>query len=94
MRRRSLSSTLSFLSGALKPTSRHLFHEDLDVSVLRNRAQVLNDVPVLQVLVEGDFLVERLRVPKPREEQVLEASSVKERGDPVWPTCCLSRGSL
>lgn len=51
-----------------KHTSRHLFHEDLDVSVLRNRAQVLNNVPVLQVLVKGNLFMKRLRVPDSQME--------------------------
>lgn len=52
-----------------KHTSRHLFHEDLDVSVLRNGAQVLNNVPVLQVLVKGDLLMKGLGVPKSHTEK-------------------------
>lgn len=44
-------------------TSRHLLHEDLDEAVLADGAQVLHDVLVLQVLVQSDLLVERLRVP-------------------------------
>lgn len=52
-----------------KHTSRHLFHEDLDVSVLRNGAQVLNNVPVLQVLVKGDLLMEGLGVPESHTEK-------------------------
>ena len=45
------------------PTSRDLLHEDLDVSVLGDRAQVLDYVPVLQVLVKSDLLMKGLRVP-------------------------------
>lgn len=51
------------LSLLYKHTSRHLFHEDLDVSVLGNGAQILNNVPVLQVLVKGDFFMKGLGVP-------------------------------
>lgn len=43
-------------------TSRHLLHENLDEAVLADGAQVLDDVLVLEVLVQGDLLVERLRV--------------------------------
>lgn len=63
-------------------TSWHLFHEDLDVSILRNRAQILNNVPVLQVLVEGDFFMEGLRVPKNKRQTglfTIPASSIKRR---------------
>ena len=45
------------------PTSRDLLHEDLDVAVLRDGAQVLDDVAVLQILVEGNLLVEGLGIP-------------------------------
>lgn len=48
-------------------TSRHLFHENLDVSILRHGAQILNDVPVLQVLVESNLFMEGLGVPGQRE---------------------------
>lgn len=44
-------------------TSRHLLHEDLDESILADGAQVLNNVPVLQPLVQSDFLMKGLRVP-------------------------------
>lgn len=43
-------------------TSRHLLHENLDESILTDGAQILDNVFVLQVLVEGDFLMEGLRV--------------------------------
>lgn len=52
-----------------KHTSRHLFHEDLDVSILRNGAQILNNVPVLQVLVEGNLFMKRLRVPDSQRQK-------------------------
>lgn len=52
-----------------KHTSRHLFHEDLDVPILRNGAQVLNNVPVLQVLVKGDLFMKGLRVSDPQREK-------------------------
>lgn len=48
-------------------TSGHLFHENLDVSVLRHGAQILNDVPVLQVLVESNLFMKGLGVPGQRE---------------------------
>lgn len=41
-------------------TSRHLFHKDLDEAVLADGAEVLDDVFVLQVLVEGNLLMEGL----------------------------------
>lgn len=41
-------------------TSRHFLHEDLEEPVLTDRAQVLDDVPVPQALVESDLLVQRL----------------------------------
>lgn len=44
-------------------TSRHLLHEDLDEAILTDGAQVLHNVPVLQPLVQSDFLMEGLRVP-------------------------------
>lgn len=44
-------------------TSGHLLHEDLDEAVLADGSQVLNDVLVLQVFVQRDLLVKRLRVP-------------------------------
>lgn len=63
---------LTFMRAAL--TSRHLLHEDLDEAVLADGSQVLNDVLVLQVFVERDLLVQRLRVPvrggAAREEDV------------------------
>lgn len=43
-------------------TSGHLLHEDLNEAVLADGSQVLNDVLVLQVFVECDLLMERLRV--------------------------------
>lgn len=49
------------------PTSRHLLHEDLDEAVLADGAQVPHDVPVPQVLVQGDLLVQGLRVPAQRD---------------------------
>lgn len=60
-----------------KRTSGHLLHEDLDVSVLRNGAQILNNVPVLQVLVEGDLLVEGLRVSDVHAERVRKRAKKK-----------------
>lgn len=51
-------------------TSRHLLHEDLDEAVLADGAEVLDDVLVLQVLVEGDLLVEGLRVPESTRTQI------------------------
>lgn len=73
-----MEAALSSTSSSELRTSWHLFHEDLDVSVLRNRAQILDNVPVLQVLVEGDFFVERLRVPKAQEEQAQSSRLGKE----------------
>lgn len=43
-------------------TSGHLLHEDLNEAVLADGSQVLDDVLVLQVFVERDLLMERLRV--------------------------------
>lgn len=43
-------------------TSRNLLHKDLDEAVLTHRAQVLNDVPVLQPLVQSHLLMQRLGV--------------------------------
>lgn len=43
-------------------TSRHLLHEDLDEAVLADGAEVLNDVLVLEVFVQGDFFMQRLRI--------------------------------
>ena len=45
-------------------TPGHLLHEDLDEAILADGAQVLHDVLVLQVLVQGDLLVQRLGVPE------------------------------
>jgi hypothetical protein len=44
-------------------TSRHLLHKYLNVAVLRNRAQVLDNIAVLEVLVQRYLLMQRLRVP-------------------------------
>lgn len=44
-------------------TPRHLLHKYLNVAILGNGSQVLNDVAVLEVLVQGYLLVQRLRVP-------------------------------
>lgn len=44
-------------------TSRHLLHEDLYEAILTEGSQVLHDVLVLQVFVESNLLMERLRVP-------------------------------
>lgn len=41
-------------------TSRHLLHEDLDEAVLADGAEVLNDVLVLEVFMQGDFFMQRL----------------------------------
>lgn len=60
------------LSLSSKRTSRHLFHEDLDVSILRNGAQILNNVPVLQVLVEGNLFMKGLGVPNSHREKQTE----------------------
>lgn len=43
-------------------TSGHLLHENLDEAVLADGAQVLDDVLVLEVFVQSDLLVKRLRV--------------------------------
>lgn len=60
------------LSLSSKHTSRHLLHEDLDVSILRNWAQILNNVPVLQVLVEGNLFMKGLGVPNSHREKQTE----------------------
>lgn len=44
-------------------TPRHLLHEYLNEAIFRNRAQVLDDIAVLEVLVQGYFLMKRLGVP-------------------------------
>lgn len=47
----------------LSLTSRYLLHKDLDEAILTDGAQVLHNVLVFQMLVEGDLLVEGLGVP-------------------------------
>lgn len=44
-------------------TSWHFLHKDLDETILADGTEVLHDVPVLQPLVQGDLLVEGLRIP-------------------------------
>lgn len=44
-------------------TSRNLLHEYLDVTIFRHRAQVLHNVAMLQVLVQGNLFMERLGIP-------------------------------
>lgn len=72
----SMCSLLS-LSLLYKHTSGHLFHEDLDVPILRNGAQVLNNVPVLQVLVKRDLFMKGLRVPDPQRERGRERDVIQ-----------------
>lgn len=81
-----------------KRTSWHLLHEDLDVAILWNRAQILNNVPVLQVLVEGDFFMEGLRVPKFQEKQATDwfihhSRSIKKTKE-SWLTYLLSLSGI
>lgn len=44
-------------------TSRHLFHDDLEVAVLAERAQVFDDVSVTESTVQLDFFMKRLHFP-------------------------------
>lgn len=68
-------------------TPRHLLHEDFDVTVLRNGAQVLDDVPVLEVLVEGDLLVQRLRVPEKKKEKSGRSETLSTESDSILLSC-------
>lgn len=43
-------------------TSWHLLHEDLDEAVLAEGAEVLHDVLVLEVFMQGYFFMQRLRI--------------------------------
>lgn len=56
----------------LKVTSRYFLHEDLDEAVLTDGAEVLNNVPVFEPLVQSDFLVKGLRVPGKDKTCVLQ----------------------
>lgn len=44
-------------------TSRHLFHDDLEVAILAERAQVFDDVSVTESTVQLDFFMKRLHFP-------------------------------
>lgn len=43
-------------------TSWHLLHEDLDEAVLADGAEVLHDVLVLEVFMQSNFFMQRLRI--------------------------------
>ena len=58
-------------------TSRHLLHEDLDEAVLADGTQVLHNVLVLQVFVESDFLVERLRVSAQQHKKSFDSTDTE-----------------
>lgn len=64
-----------------------MLHEDFDVTVLRNGAQVLDDVPVLEVLVEGDLLVQRLRVPEKKKEKSSRSEPLSTEADSILLSC-------
>lgn len=53
-------------------TSRYFLHEDLDESVLTDRAQVLHNVPVFQPLMQSYFLMKGLRVPGTNRTEYME----------------------
>ena len=55
-------SPLALEEGGKRPPG-DLLHDDLEEAVLRERAQVLDNVPVAELGVEDDLLVEGLHVP-------------------------------
>lgn len=61
-------------------TPRHLLHEYLNVAVLGNRAQVLNDIAVLEVLVQGYLLVQRLGEPRRKNKATVICQIPGARG--------------
>lgn len=73
-------------------TPRHLLHEYLNVAVFRNRAQVLNDIAVLEVLMQGYFIMKRLGLPSRKNKASVTCQIPGAQGSHCITSTCPTAG--